>query len=36
MANNAAVKTMEVKTMRNSNQKHLFILLVQIFKERFA
>jgi len=36
MAIIAATKTMEVRTMKTSNQKRLFVLLVQIFKERFA
>jgi len=34
MANNAAVNSTEAQTMRNSNQKHLFVLLLQIFKEQ--
>jgi len=33
MANNAAINNTEVKTMRNSNWKQLFALLVQIFKQ---
>jgi len=36
MANIAAINSMEMKTIRNSNKKHLFILLlVQIFQQRF-
>jgi len=36
MANKAAPNSMEVKTMKNSNWKHLFALLVQIFKQQFT
>jgi len=36
MAYNAATNSTEMKTMRNSNWKHLFVLLVQIFKQRFT
>jgi len=35
MINNAATNTTEVKRVRNSNYKHLFVLLVQIFKKQF-
>jgi len=31
MANSAAIKRTDVKTKRNSNWKHFFVLLVQIF-----
>jgi len=36
MVCNAAVNRAEEKTIRNLNQKHLFVLLVQIFKQQFT
>jgi len=36
LTNIAAIYSTEVKTIRNSNLKHLFVMLVQIFKQRFT
>jgi len=36
MTNNAATNGTELKTMGNSNLKHLCVMLVQIFKHQFT
>jgi len=36
VANVAAMYSADVKAIRNSNYKHVFVLLVQILKQRFT
>jgi len=36
MANTVAINSTKVKTIGNSNQKRLFVVLVQIFELRFT